>query len=331
MASGLATRCPACGTVFRVVLDQLRVSEGWVRCGRCTDVFNAAEALVDLETGAPQRMHFEPAPAPNPAPALADFGRRAPSPPPSPPPPVARATPRHSESYDDEAPPPPPRHAVPVIDTPESRFSDDAADALDAMQALHAGERSLAPPPTEDQPDAGVVVTPSFVRRAERAQRWRQPRVRAALIGTGVIATLALLTQVAFEYRDLMAARFTATRPLLEQACAWAGCSVGAARSIEGFSVESSGLVRVERSNLYRLSVALRNRAAIELALPAVELALTDSQGKLLSRRVLRPSELGSAQNTIAAGRDLLLQATVQTTLAANEPVSGYTIELFYP
>jgi ribosomal protein L11 methyltransferase len=31
----LATRCSACGTVFRVVQDQLRVSEGWVRCGRC--------------------------------------------------------------------------------------------------------------------------------------------------------------------------------------------------------------------------------------------------------------------------------------------------------
>ncbi len=53
MASGLATRCSACGTVFRVVPDQLRVSEGWVRCGRCSEVFNAGEALLDLETGAP--------------------------------------------------------------------------------------------------------------------------------------------------------------------------------------------------------------------------------------------------------------------------------------
>ena len=47
----LATRCPACGTVFRVVPDQLRVVEGWVRCGRCTEVFNAASALVDTDTG----------------------------------------------------------------------------------------------------------------------------------------------------------------------------------------------------------------------------------------------------------------------------------------
>lgn len=44
----LATRCPACHTVFRIVQDQLRVSEGWVRCGQCQEVFNALETLFDL-------------------------------------------------------------------------------------------------------------------------------------------------------------------------------------------------------------------------------------------------------------------------------------------
>ncbi len=44
----LATRCTSCGTVFRVVQDQLKVSEGWVRCGRCQQVFNELEALFDL-------------------------------------------------------------------------------------------------------------------------------------------------------------------------------------------------------------------------------------------------------------------------------------------
>ena len=45
----LATRCTACGTIFRVVQDQLRVSEGWVRCGRCAEVFDAREQLFDLD------------------------------------------------------------------------------------------------------------------------------------------------------------------------------------------------------------------------------------------------------------------------------------------
>ncbi len=52
----LATRCPSCGTVFRVVQDQLRVSEGWVRCGRCNKVFDAAEVLFDIDNGSPVQL-----------------------------------------------------------------------------------------------------------------------------------------------------------------------------------------------------------------------------------------------------------------------------------
>lgn len=49
----LATRCPHCNTIFKVVQDQLKVSEGWVRCGRCNEVFNALEGLFDMEREPP--------------------------------------------------------------------------------------------------------------------------------------------------------------------------------------------------------------------------------------------------------------------------------------
>lgn len=45
----LATRCTSCGTVFRVVQDQLKISEGWVRCGQCSEVFNAVDTLFDID------------------------------------------------------------------------------------------------------------------------------------------------------------------------------------------------------------------------------------------------------------------------------------------
>lgn len=49
----LVTRCPACSTAFKVVRDQLRISEGWVRCGRCSQVFDATLDLRDSEGGEP--------------------------------------------------------------------------------------------------------------------------------------------------------------------------------------------------------------------------------------------------------------------------------------
>lgn len=33
--------CPACHTHFSVVPDQLKISDGWVRCGKCSEVFDA--------------------------------------------------------------------------------------------------------------------------------------------------------------------------------------------------------------------------------------------------------------------------------------------------
>jgi predicted Zn finger-like uncharacterized protein len=55
----LVTRCPACGTAFRVQRDQLAAHFGTVRCGKCGAAFNGVAALV--EEGA-ERVALEPSP-----------------------------------------------------------------------------------------------------------------------------------------------------------------------------------------------------------------------------------------------------------------------------
>lgn len=42
----LAARCPHCHTVFRISGPQLAAAQGWVRCGGCTQVFDASSNLV---------------------------------------------------------------------------------------------------------------------------------------------------------------------------------------------------------------------------------------------------------------------------------------------
>jgi predicted Zn finger-like uncharacterized protein len=332
MATGLATRCSACGTVFRVVPDQLRVSEGWVRCGRCSQVFNAVEALLDLETGAARRLPEEalvPRSPPPPSPREPVFDEYRVDDHRHNPPAPAQAAPR-------PPPPPPYRQAVqqpdfdstaganmPVVDDSASRFPAHA-ERPDIDVEIDPDPRAEP----DDRPSEQPAEKPAFVRQAERAAVWRSRPVRALLLLLGVGSVLGLAGQVLLEYRDLAAARYAALRPALQTACGWLDCQLSAARSINDLTVESSGLVRVEKSSVYRLSVALKNRAPIEVALPALELALTDAQGQLVARRVLNATELGVNQATLAAGRELTLQATLQ---AATAPVAGYTIELFYP
>ena len=209
---------------------------------------------------------------------------------------------------------------------------------------LQAGPPSLPPqadgpadlqadpvPDARADPPGAHAHQPSFVRRAERAEHWRRPRVRTALAAAALVGVLGIAGQIAYEYRDLAAARFPQSRPVLEQACALLGCRVDAARAIDALALESSGLVRVEKSSVYRLSVALRNRAGIEVALPALDLTLTDTQGRRIARKVLYAADLGATSPTLGAGGELALQATLQAALPDAEPLAGYTIDLFYP
>ena len=305
MTAPLATRCPACSTVFRVVPDQLRVSEGWVRCGRCAEVFNATEGLVDLESGAPRDwVDDSPRSAMPPAPDAAA--------------PVAGAP---ATADNAEAPP------IPGF----SREETDAAPASVPPRPPEPPRQQARTGLPAAEAAAVQVHRPSFVRRAERAERWRRPRVRVALAATALLGVLGIVGQVGYEYRDLAAARFPQSRPVLEQACALLGCRVEAARAIDALALESSGLVRVEKSSVYKLSVALRNRAGIDVALPAMDLALTDTQGRRMARKVVYAADLGATSPTLGAGRELTLHGTLQATLPESEPLAGYTIDLFYP
>lgn len=62
----LATRCPSCGTTFRVQPTQLAQRGGRVRCGKCATVFDGVAALDEPEKGpaqdepSPQLALFEP-------------------------------------------------------------------------------------------------------------------------------------------------------------------------------------------------------------------------------------------------------------------------------
>jgi predicted Zn finger-like uncharacterized protein len=59
----LTTRCPTCGTAFRVQPVQLSARGGKVRCGKCSSVFDGVAALL-AEGSAPQAAAAEPEPSP---------------------------------------------------------------------------------------------------------------------------------------------------------------------------------------------------------------------------------------------------------------------------
>jgi predicted Zn finger-like uncharacterized protein len=68
----MLTRCPYCGTTFRVTPEQLKVRQGQVRCGQCRRVFDALRALAEnaarAQQAASRPQEAQPASGPAPEP-----------------------------------------------------------------------------------------------------------------------------------------------------------------------------------------------------------------------------------------------------------------------
>jgi len=284
----LAARCPTCATLFRVVPDQLKLADGWVRCGRCEALFHAGDALIDLDRAETPAVEPEAA-APTPV----------------------QATDETPAALEPAAIGPPPRaeERAPAPADPEP------AAALPELDL-----RAEAPP---------IAATPSFLRPDERAMRWQQPRWRRALALGSLAAALLLALQVLVHFRDMAAAQGPpGLRVIVEGLCNIGGCRIETPRRLDSLVLDNSALAAAEGSGAYRLSLVLRNRAGVDVMMPALDLALTDAEGRLIARRVLRAAELGVPQPTLPAGGTLPLQALLDT---GEVRVAGYTIEAFYP
>jgi hypothetical protein len=150
-----------------------------------------------------------------------------------------------------------------------------------------------------------------------------------------VLLVAGLLGQVAFQFRDVFAAQWPQSRGALLAMCEWASCRIEPLRRLAAVTVEDSGLTQVQGSEAYRLNVTLHNRSAFEVALPSVDLSLTDGSGGLVARRALAPRDFTGAPPapadnavTLAPGGEAQLQALLTSSGAR---ITGYTVELFYP
>ena len=100
-----------------------------------------------------------------------------------------------------------------------------------------------------------------------------------------------------------------------------------APRRIDDVLVESSALTRAIGLDAFVLSVTLKSRSSLALALPSIDLSLTDGNDRLVARRALAPRDFGAA-SVIQPGAETALQLMLN---AGGARVAGYTDEIFYP
>ncbi len=153
---------------------------------------------------------------------------------------------------------------------------------------------------------------PSFLQDAPPS-----PLARAAM-NAGIVVLLPLLVaQSALIFRTPLVVAFPGMRPALQALCAPLSCTASWPMRPDLLAVVSSELQAVPGTSIFELDTVLRNRAAFPLALPAIELAISDNNGRAMARKVFLPAEyLGSlpdahvdpAAASIAAGGDLAVR-----------------------
>ena len=373
--------------MFKVVPDQLRISEGWVRCGQCGEIFNASQNLLAGEPvrtqapAAPTPPPVAPAPPERPADPVAPHGvaqtpmagLTMPVPPsgpaferpadtagaprpqqfeqkvwdlepaaedPQPEPQLhgslVQSAPPHApetqappvpafvpvEPVWAEEPPPPDAHTVTADAAPQADSPIPGAEPAPVAAA------PAIPRDTEDDPHELPV---SFMQQGRDTHFWGRRPVRLALVVLALLLTGLLLAQVLVQERNRLVLLEPATRPVVQALCRLAGCEIGALRQIESVVIDSSSFGRL-RTDAYRLAFSLRNQAPIDIAMPAIELSLTDTQDQALIRRVILPSEYGAPGAVLAAGADW--SGTLAMNIrpgAGTDRIAGYRLLAFYP
>ncbi|MFZ3127271.1 MAG: DUF3426 domain-containing protein [Rhodoferax sp.] len=343
----LITRCPACTTMFRVVPDQLRISDGWVRCGQCDEVFDAnAQLVVEAPGGpgdpsgstitaaestapAPPATVAVPAPevAPEPMPVDIDIdvGIDADA--------DAGDTPL-ADAFLEENP-----HAAspPALEAEEPEAN--TPDRVEFAEVDEDGETEDPQPDTSprylqaDVQEGPAAADPrlSFLRPVRSRSGRSRPGVRIALVLLSLLLVAGLLLQVVVQERDRIAATEPATQPFLESVCAVLACKVSPLRQIESVVIDSSSFTKV-RADVYRLNFTLKNTALTAVATPAVELTLTDLQDQSVVRRVFLAPDFGARQAAMAPGSELAASLSVSVSLPGElARISGYRLLAFYP
>lgn len=292
------TRCPGCGTIFRVTAAQLALREGQVRCGHCRAVFDANDHVIALDARRSDDVDV--------------------------PDELAAGRPTITLRSAD---------ALEPVDEPRAEPEPSPTAAL-ASDALPATPIEAAKP---EAAIASVPIDVRALDRAGRFE-WKPRKPlherRRTLYGAAIALLLvALAAQGLLEYRDTLAAHAPGMRPLLQGACNVFGCTIEPVRDPAALSIEASDLqADASHRGLLVLSATIRNRAPYTIAFPYLELTLTDASDQVVVRRAFAPSDYVGGTSNPTAGIPGNGENLVKLFLDASATAqAGYRLYLFYP
>ncbi len=319
----LLTRCPACETLYRLVPDQLRISQGWVKCGQCSEIFDASQHLVELALVEEQEPDKDETESEDPTAHLTEDAAEVDE--------SCLVGPVQAEVE--------PADTTARVDTEDSKADaeeEDETTTAEAMPESVLTPRKPTSPPSEDfatavptatEPGEGASFLQESGTRRNASFSWCRPvlYVLLSLLFGG------LATQYVYWERETLAAVYPSSKPILQRICAPVGCSVNALQRIDAITLDAAAFQKTAEDT-YRLTFVIKNQSTLMLALPSVELTLTDVLDQAVMRRVLTPSDLFDVSAELAGASEYMVIRSVQIKQSdLLHRIVGYRLLAFYP
>lgn len=353
----LATRCTHCQTVFRINGTQLAAAQGWVRCGGCSQVFDAASNLVttsgqalDVPTvNTPDLATPESVaqPTPHEAPAfqampdidleLPDLGALK----------VEEGSPNNASLPVAAQPTAATGTVGPDVETaaPLPEDTTTRQERTAAPEQAYTAHQDPAPLPDEPpEPKAPADIREPYWKEAPMPPTSTSSALPAsgsdlqAQNGPGVTGWLAiaglaltLFSLCAFAARGHIAQTWPEARPWMVHACSALGCQLPAIRLIDAVKLQGSSLSRDDTAGHHRLRIQLTNAETVPVLMPAFDFSLVDSQGEVLARRMIDPQEFQPALVELEPGAEASVLVTLDLRALDSTAISSFRLLAFYP
>jgi len=303
----LETRCNGCESILAVTADTLAAGAGLVQCGECDTVFNAAWNLVEQ--------------IPNPTQARSLQNRLT----------AGALTDRNPEFDRSKVDPRPRLFDLETEHLEDLQLPATETESLNEIKRALRGERGFGPTGNQKVPDSHSTTYRTEPRLSLSASArdsastntatlghghlqnvYQAPATSKSLIwfGASVVAVLALFLQARYVLFDQLAA-IPAARPYLVQVCKNIGCSLPLPLSGPVFRViETKVDLHPDIPGVVTVKVRLLNRSTQHRTYPAIELALSDRNGRIVGRRTYSPKSfltIDDLDKKVPPGTDVIV------------------------
>ena len=169
------------------------------------------------------------------------------------------------------------------------------------------------------------------------------------LIAWAILGLLGLTFQAALFFKDNLAAHHPQWRAELDTLCKWVGCQIEALQVADAVLIDHAAIDLITEQEAvssaihtadvldasqmalsqWRFQMTLRNSQSISVAMPWIELTLTDLEDHAVMRQVFNPLAMGAPEELNAGqvwSQDLRLRLKSDQIA-----ILGYRLLTFYP